>query len=194
MAAPPSGSDPRFDDEALAALDAVYRFAVHLTRDTTDADDLVQETYAKAYAHRAQYTLGTNCAAWLCTICRNLFLRQKARVDREPAVADPDLEALASAAVFVAAQGYGLDDTAFERPDFRDALQRALRRLPDAYRSAVILVDLEDMNYADAAAVLGVPIGTLRSRLFRGRRLMQQDLVQFAVDAGVVDIPSGESP
>lgn len=194
MSAPSSGSDPRFDDEALAALDAVYRFAVHLTRDAADADDLVQETYARAYAHRAQYTLGTNCTAWLCTICRNVFLRQKARVEREPPVADPDLESLAAAAVFIAAQGYGLDDDAFERPDFRVALQRALQRLPNAYRSAVILVDVEDMNYADAAAVLGVPIGTLRSRLFRGRRLLQQDLLQFAVDAGIVNARSGDGP
>lgn len=176
-----------FDVEALEALPNVYRFAFYLTGDAEDADDLVQETYARAYAHRSQYEIGTNCVAWLRTICRNLFLRQRARTAREPAVTDPELEALAAMAVHTAARASGIDETQFGTPDIRDALVRGLRTMPEFYRVAVMLVDIEGMNYSEAASELEIPLGTLRSRLFRGRRLLQQELLEHAVDLGLVD-------
>lgn len=188
---PPSGSDPAFDAEALDALAAVHRFAFHLTRDAVDAEDLVQETYARAYGAREQYRTGTNCTAWLLTICRNSFLQRRARTEREPAVPDADLEALAASAVRRSAEAQGIDRDAFERPDFGDALARALAELPEVFRAAVVLVDLEDFSYAEAAQVMQVPVGTLRSRLFRGRRLLQEALLSFAVDAGLVSAKEG---
>jgi RNA polymerase sigma-70 factor (ECF subfamily) len=98
---------------------------------------------------------------------------------------DPDLEALAAAAVHASAQQSGYGDL-FARVDLADAVERALADLPDTFRDAVILVDLQDQSYDTAARVLGVPIGTVRSRLFRGRRLLQEALLSFARDAGVV--------
>jgi RNA polymerase sigma-70 factor (ECF subfamily) len=188
---PPRGSDTGFDVEALDALTAVHRFAYHLTRDPVDAEDLVQETYARAYAAREQYRPGTNCTAWLMTICRNTFLQRRARAEREPAVSDSDLEALAAAAVHVSAQAQGFERDAFERPDFQAALTRGLAGLPEVFRAAVVLVDLEDFSYAEAAEVMQVPVGTLRSRLFRGRRLLQEALLDFAIDAGLVSTREG---
>ena len=193
MANQPSAPDPGFDQEALAALDAIFRFAYHLAGDQTEAEDLVQETYARAYANKHQYTRGTNCTAWLCAICRNVFLRQRSRGSREPAVTDPELESLAATAVHVAAQTYGLEADAFQAPDFSDALQRGLKKIPEVYRSAVVLVDIEDLNYVDAANVLDIPLGTLRSRLFRGRRLLQQELLHHAIDLGLITAQAEEA-
>ena len=184
--------NPGFDRETLDAFESVHRFAYHLTGDSAEAEDLVQETYARAYANRTRYQVGTNCVAWLCTICRNLFLRRRSTVDRESAVPHPELEALAAASIHGAAQEQGMDETTFERQDFRDALEVALRALSEEFRSAVVLVDIEEFSYAQAARSLGIPVGTLRSRLFRGRRLLQRELVQFAIDAGIVAAPSGE--
>jgi RNA polymerase sigma-70 factor (ECF subfamily) len=178
-------TDREFEREALPWLPHVARYALSLTRSDDDADDLVQETYLRAYRSWTQYTVGTECRAWLFRICRNLFLRTRQRETREVHYDDPDLEALAVAAVHASAQQKGYGDL-FMRVDLSDAVERALADLPDAFRDAVILVDVQDQSYDTAAQVLGVPIGTVRSRLFRGRRLLQEALLSFARDAGVV--------
>jgi RNA polymerase sigma-70 factor (ECF subfamily) len=183
--------DRDFEREALPWLPHVARYALSLTRSDDDADDLVQETYLRAYRSWTQYTVGTECRAWLFRICRNLFLRTRQRETREVHYDDPDLEALAVAAVHASAQQKGYGDL-FMRVDLSDAVERALADLPDAFRDAVILVDVQDQSYDTAAQVLGVPIGTVRSRLFRGRRLLQEALLSFARDAGVV--AAGDRP
>lgn len=170
----------------LAETEAVHRFALHLTRDAVQAEDLVQETYLRAWVNRHQFTPGTNCRAWLFTICRNAFLKGEDRTAREMPVPDADLEALGAAGLHAGQQGSDPLGHLFERTDLDDAVQDALARLPIEYRAVVVLVDLEDQSYATAAAVLGIPVGTVRSRLFRGRRLLQQDLLAFAQDAGLV--------
>lgn len=182
-------ADPQqaqFEDELLAALEAVHRFALSLAHDQVRAEDLVQETYLKALAHRDQFEPGTNCRAWLFTICRNAFLKGETRQARETPVEDAELEALGAAAVHASVQAMDPLGDVFERAELGAAVQGALEKLPEEYRTVVTLVDIEDQSYATAAEILGVPVGTVRSRLFRGRRLMQQDLLAYAQDAGLL--------
>jgi RNA polymerase sigma-70 factor (ECF subfamily) len=174
--------DAQFSAEALPHLDEVARFARALTRDAADADDLVQETYLRAYRSWSSYTLGSDCRRWLFTICRNVFLRGQEREQRVIALEDPELESLAAASIAVAAQQNGYGDL-FTDVDLGPAIRQALGDLPESFRHAVELVDVQDLPYETAAAVLGVPIGTVRSRLFRGRRLMQEALIDHARDA-----------
>lgn len=176
--------DQRFRDEALVWLPDVSRYALSLARDEADADDLVQETFLRAYRAWDTYAPGTECRGWLFTICRNLFYRQRQRARRMIACDDPALESLAAAAVHASAQQAGAGDL-FTGVDLHDALDRALTELPDQFRDAVILVDLQDQSYDTAAEILGVPVGTIRSRLFRGRRLLQEALLAYARDAGL---------
>ena len=175
-----------FEGETLEALDSVYRFALQLTKDPADSDDLVQDTYLRAYRSRHQYRLGTNCTAWLFTICHNLWIQKSQRESRITAVENSELDEIASAR----RHQNGVVDLALRRimelPEFDDVLIRALTTLPEIYRTPVVIIDVEDQTYDSAATILNVPIGTVRSRLFRGRRLLQQHLIAYAQDAGLV--------
>ena len=182
--------DRQFADEALCWLPDVTRYALSLSRSESDADDLVQETFLKAYTAWSSYEAGTECRGWLFTICRNVFFRGLKRDQRQIACEDAELEALAAAAVHASAAQSGLGDL-FTQIDVVSALERALRELPEAFREVVILVDVEDESYAVASEVLGVPVGTVRSRLFRGRRLLQQTLLEYAKDAGLARSSDG---
>jgi RNA polymerase sigma-70 factor (ECF subfamily) len=176
--------DLQFRSEALPHFDAVARFALALTRDETEADDLGQDTFLQAYRSWHLYALETECRGWLFTICRNLFLRRRQRDERQVACEDAELEALGAAAVHAAAHQSGFDDV-IDRIDVLPAIHEALAKLPHAFREAVVLVDLEDLSYEEAARIIGVPTGTVRSRLFRGRRLIQESLMAFAHDMGL---------
>jgi RNA polymerase sigma-70 factor (ECF subfamily) len=174
------------EQDLLAELNAVHRFALHLGSDAARADDLVQETYLKAWTHRDQFQPGTSLRAWLFTICRNVFLKGEARMTRETPAEDAELEALGAAALHTSVQAMDPTGAVFERAELDTAVQAALAKLPEQYRTTVVLVDIEDQSYAVAADILGVPVGTVRSRLFRGRRLLQQDLLAYAEDAGLL--------
>ena len=176
--------DRRFEAEALRWLPDVTRFALSLARDEADADDLVQETYLKAYQAWDSFRPGTECRAWLFTICRNTYYRRWRREERQVTCDDPELEALAAAAVHASALEGGYGDL-FTRFDLSDAIDRAIAELPDAFRDVVLLVDVHDQPYQDAATALGVPVGTVRSRLFRARRLLQERLLEHARDTGI---------
>ena len=175
----------RFADEALVWLPDVTRFALSLTRDQANADDLIQDTFLRAYESWDTFFPGSACRGWLFTICRNTYFRQSIRDRRMVQCDDPELEALAAAAVHASADTSGAGDL-FTRIDLHDALDRALDALPDQFREAIILVDVQDQSYDTAARVVGVPVGTIRSRLFRGRRLLQEALLEYARDAGIV--------
>lgn len=177
--------DREFRAEALRWLPAVTRYALSLARDEADADDLVQDTFLKAYEAWGTYVPGTECRGWLFTICRHTFLRRRAREERHVSCEDPELEALAAAAVHASAVQGGYGDL-FTRFDLGEAIDRAIAALPDAFRDVVLLVDVHDQPYETAARALDVPIGTVRSRLFRARRLLQEALVAHAQDAGLV--------
>lgn len=180
---------PGFAEEALPHLEAVHRFALRLCAGAADeAEDLAQETFLRAYRAWDTFRRGTNARAWLFTICRNAFLRERERRGRVPEVvadAEPELEALAIHA--------GVTATLFADPEraffdsFVDAdVLRQVDRLPGPFREAVALVDLEGFNYAEACEMLGLPVGTLKSRLFRGRRLLHEALYEYALEMGYV--------
>lgn len=175
--------DRSFEDEALPWLNDVYRFALSLTRDESNAEDVVQETFLRAYRSWHTYQPGTDARRWLFTICRNVFLRTREREARQVDVEDGDVEAVAAVRQLEDAPRDSTD-ALLSRIDLAPAIDRALRDLPEPFRSAVVLVDLEDQSYEAAAGILGVPIGTVRSRLFRGRRLLQGELFEYARDAG----------
>lgn len=176
--------DERFRDEALPHIPAVTRFALSLTRDESDAEDLVQETYLRAFRAWSQFQPGTECRAWLFTICKHAHMRTSKREQKVEAYEDAELEALAAAAVHAAAQSDGLEDV-FSRTGVMEAIRAAVDALPDPFREVVVLVDLEEQTYEDAARVLEIPKGTVRSRLFRGRRMLQERLLEHARDAGL---------
>ena len=182
--------DVEFEREALPWLDDVYRFSLSLTRDDSDADDVVQETYLRAYRSWHTFMPGTDCRRWLFTICRNVFLRSRERQRATVDLEDGEQDAVAAGSVYAAAREKGYDDL-YATLDLAPALREALDDLVEPFRSAVILVDVEDMTYETAAEVMGVPIGTVRSRLFRGRRLLQEKLLTVAEDLGFVPASTG---
>jgi len=175
----------QFSALALTAMDDVYRFARSLTRDEADAEDVVQETYLRAFRSWKTFQVGTDVRRWLFTIARNVFLRSRERGQREVTLDDDGAEAVDAAIAHDTWVRRGLDPL-LDRADLGPAIRDALDRIPETYRSAVVLVDVEDQSYEDAAEVLGVPVGTVRSRLFRGRKLLQQELMSYAEDAGLL--------
>lgn len=181
---------PGFTEEALPQMDAVFRFALRLAQGRKEeAEDLLQETFLYAYRAWDTYTPGTNCRAWLFTICRNRFLRREQRRVRHPEVPaseiDADVEALAATAVFSEVASADPERTFFD--SFLDEeVVRAVDALPEPFHEAVVLSDLEGLTYAEMAEVLDVPVGTVKSRLFRGRRLLQQALYEYALEMGYI--------
>lgn len=166
-------------------LPDVARFARSLTREADRANDLVQETYLQALRGWHTFRAGSTTRQWLFTICHRMFLRTLRREDRYvPAPeADPQLDSLAAAVAHGEAERSGVTRL-LERMDLAPAIEQALGTLAPHFRSAVILVDVEGQTYEEAANVLGVAVGTVRSRLFRGRRQLQDLLFEFARDAG----------
>jgi RNA polymerase sigma-70 factor, ECF subfamily len=191
---PNDARDAEFERIAIPWMNDVYRFAYSLTRNESEAEDLVQETYLRAFRSWHTFQPGSDARRWLFTICRNAFLPSPDPTRREVELEDGDTEALAIA------QRHGemiADGTnrLLSQIDLRPALSSALEQLPEPFRSAVILVDVEDQTYESAAEILGVPIGTVRSRLFRGRRQLQERLATYARDAGYAGAGSApESP
>ncbi len=161
----------RFEREALPHLDACYRFALALARDHAEADDLVQETMIRAYRAFDSYAEGTRCKAWLFRILKNVFLNRRRADGREV-----DLEESLGAI-----QDLGWEDRPFYRsPEdaailaaTRDRIQEALQRMPRDFREAVVLADVEGLSYQEIAEVMGTPIGTVMSRIHRGRRMLR---------------------
>lgn len=175
---------PPFETEALPLLPELVRFARSLTRDDAAADDLVQDTMLMAFRRWAQYRPGSDCRAWLFTICRHRFYRVSSREQRQVPVETPELETLASVHLHVQAAEQGLGD-AFERADVVAAVESAMAALPDPFREVAVLIDLHDFAYEEAASVLEIPVGTVRSRLFRARRMLQEQLLAHAADLGI---------
>jgi RNA polymerase sigma-70 factor (ECF subfamily) len=175
--------DANFEQEALPWVDDVYRFARSLTRNDADAEDVAQDTYLRAYKSWHTFQPGSDARRWLFAIARNVFLRSRERVRPEVDPNEGDIEKVDSSTRL---SGAGRDTTEalLSRIDLGPALTDAMDRLAEPFRSAVVLVDIEDQSYDSAAQVLGVPVGTVRSRLFRGRRLLQEMLLDYAQDAG----------
>ena len=166
------GDDEAFTRAALSHLDSLYGTALRLTRRPADAEDLVQDTYLKAFRSAHQFEAGTNLKAWLFTILHNTFRNIRRHDGRSPV--DVDSEAVERAA------NEGPADQSPEQILSRQTLdadlQAALDALPDAFRQAVWLRDVEELSYAEMAKVLDVPIGTVMSRISRGRRALSDGL------------------
>lgn len=172
----------RFEEEALALADQVYRVARRLVGSREEAEDLVQETYARAFRSWRSYTPGTNMRAWLLRILTNLNVDRGRRAQRAPqtqALEETDYylaNKLASAAGEEALE----QDVVVERLS-QDAVVTALSEIPPQFRDVVVLVDIGDFTYADAAQILDIPIGTVMSRLHRGRRALKAKLAEEAL-------------
>jgi RNA polymerase sigma-70 factor (ECF subfamily) len=173
----------RFEREMLPHLDALYRVALRLTRSAADADDLVQETMLKAFRGFDGFTPGTNAKGWLLTILRHAFINEYRRRSRHPETMDLDT---AEAIGALPEEGLAPSGDRFFERIVDEALLRAVDDLPEAFREAVVLSDIEGLNYQETADVLGVPVGTVKSRLFRGRRLLKSRLYRYAVEMGYV--------
>lgn len=179
---------PGFAEEALPWLDGVYRFSLRLTGgNRVEADDVVQETFLRAYRHWDTFERGTSARAWLFTIARNVFLRMRERQARRPerleSELDYDISSVSAADV--------LRDVAEHDPERRffasfidEEVTRAVEQLPPDFREVLVLSDIEGLNYAEIAAVVGAPLGTVKSRLYRGRRLLQRALYDYAAEMG----------
>lgn len=189
---PPLPTVEAFELEAVPFLPNVARYARLLTRDSADADDLTQETFLRAFKAWESFRPGSDCRKWLFTICRNLYLRERQRAERFVATDDADAELKATREMYFRVREQGCKDL-FDRIDLAPALDEAVQMLQPEYREVVVLIDIEDCSYADAAAALNVPIGTIRSRLFRARRLLQQTLMKHAEDLGFLT-PLTEQP
>jgi RNA polymerase sigma-70 factor, ECF subfamily len=191
---PAAGDEPRlskegFAEEALPWLDAVYRFSLRLTNGDRDAaEDLAQETFLRAHRFWHTFEGGTKIKSWLFTICRNTYLheRDRARNQRERPAADldPRTEELASASAFQPEVG-GPEREFFDAL-IDDEVVDAIDDLPEDFREVLVLSDLGDLKYSEIAEVLDVPVGTVKSRLFRARKLLQERLRDFAVRSGYV--------
>ena len=169
---------PAFEREALACLDSLYGTALRLTRNPADAEDLVQDTYVKAFRASGQFQPGTNLRAWLFTILHNTFLNQRRRAVREPVAVEADEIERAAAALPSEPE---TPERLLLRSTLDADLQAALDSLPEAFRQAVWLRDVEEFAYAEIASMLDVPIGTVMSRISRGRKLLYEKLTAARV-------------
>lgn len=161
--------DPKraaFESAALPFLRPVYNFALRLTRAPEEARDLVQETYLRAYRTFGNFRQGTNCRAWLFTILYSIFVNRYRKERREPKpVSVEELEERFHEVLVAEPRG---EDRSWSDPE----VEAAVAGLPESFRSVVLLVDVEDLTYEEAAATLKCPVGTVRSRLFRARKLL----------------------
>ncbi len=177
-----SESRARFDAEALAQLDALYSFALKLTRGRDEAEDLVSDTLLRAFQRWEQYRLGTNIRAWLFTILYHAFVSRKRRIDAREVQPLEDEE---GREIFEAVGDINPEGTFYD--SFVDQeIVDAIQNLPEEYRAAVVMSDLHGLRYGEIAQVLGVPEGTIKSRLFRGRRLLQAQLRGYAEEMGYI--------
>jgi RNA polymerase sigma-70 factor (ECF subfamily) len=171
---------------ALVHLDSLYHAALRLTRHRTEAEDVVQETFLRAFRAFDTFERGTNCRAWLFTILRNVFLNRARREGHEVLdVVDMEATSMEARGGAAAAWPAAHDPEAeYLHTVLHGDVDRALRELPLAYREAVILADLEGLTYKEVAQALGCPVGTVMSRLSRGRARLRRALADFAREHG----------
>jgi RNA polymerase sigma-70 factor (ECF subfamily) len=182
-------ADPsRFEEEALVHADALYGAALRMTRDRADAEDLLQETFLKAFRAYDRFEAGTNLRAWLFRILTNTYISTYRTRQREPQMTDVDDVEDLYLYRRLAASGLSrsAEDAALDRLTAPEVLA-ALEDLPEQFRLAVLLSDVEQFSYKEIAEITEVPIGTVMSRIHRGRKLLQRALAPYAAEQGLME-------
>ncbi len=176
-----------FNEEIIPHLDALYNFGLRLTSDPNDAEDLVQDTIVKAYRFFSSYEKGTNAKAWLFRILKNSYINNYRKKSKKPQQVDYD----EVASFYETIRAERTDSSDLEDKMFRelidDDISKALDEIPEDFRTVVLLCDVEDFTYEEIANMLDVPIGTIRSRLHRGRNLLKAQLTEYAAKRGYAD-------
>lgn len=173
-----------FNEEIIPHLDALYNFGLRLTSDPNDAEDLVQDTIVKAFRFFSSYEKGTNAKAWLFRILKNSYINNYRKKSKKPQQVDYD----EVSTFYETIRAERTDTSDLEDKMFRelidDELSNALDNIPEDFRTVVLLCDVEDFTYEEIANMLDVPIGTIRSRLHRGRNLLKAELMDYASKRG----------
>ena len=187
------GSSPKdgegtasFQDEALVHMESLYQGALYMTRDPAEAEDLVQETFLKAHRFWARYQKGTNCKAWLYRIMTNTLINRRRKKKHafsllEESDTDSTTEGVYDQSVF-----YAGPEKTYVQGMLPERVLRAIESLPESFRVPVVLSDLQDFSYKEIAEIMDCPVGTVMSRLFRGRKRLQELLFDHAVEQGVI--------
>ncbi len=185
----------RFSELAMEYMPALYSAALRMTRNPSDAEDLVQETYLKAYRAFASFTEGTNLKAWLYRILTNTYINSYRSAKRRPEIAD--VEDVEDLYLYHRLSRNGSPDPGRSAEDEAlesftdDEVKSALESLPEAFRMAVLLADVEGFSYKEIAEITDVPIGTVMSRIHRGRKALQKALIEYAGERGLVATAPG---
>jgi len=180
-----------FEEEALTHTDELYSKALQYTKNEKDSEDLVQKTLTKAYENWDRYETGTNCRAWLFTILRNTFINNYRSQKREREILNSDDNRAVKKYLFnqKGTEYYENPEKEKMNKTFSQDLHESLKTLSEEFRRVVVLADLNDFSYKEIAYILDCPVGTVMSRLFRGRKLMRQQLVDAAYERGIIRDP-----
>lgn len=173
-----------FQEEAVVHLNALYNYALHLTMNPDDANDLVQETYLKAYKFFSSFERGTNCKAWLFKILKNNYINRFRKNAREPGKVDYDLIKDFYHTIKDTRRDSSETETDYFHSLLHEEVYTALQSLPEEFREVIQLCDIEGFTYEEIANMVESPIGTVRSRLYRGRKLLREQLEGYAKKFG----------
>lgn len=176
--------DEEFRKEALPHMDALYNFALQLTQDSDDAADLLQETYIKAYRFWDKFEKGTNCKAWLFRIMKNSFINFYRKNTKSPEKLDYDeIEEIYETIKSDEQNPHNLDREIYDNV-FDDEIMKAINSLPEEFKTVLLMCDVEGMSYEEIADFMDIPIGTVRSRIHRARKLLAVKLYDYAKSRG----------
>lgn len=180
-----------FETTAMVHTDELYATALRLTKNERDAEDLLQDTFLKAFAFFHRFQKNTNCRAWLFKILTNTFINTYRRKSKEREILGADdLRAVEENLISRDRTHIHYNpEKGLMRKLFSEDVRRALEQVPIEFRMVVVLADLQDFSYKDIAYILNCPVGTVMSRLFRGRKLMRKQLAEFAYEEGVIRNP-----